>query len=344
MKSSFLKVFLGVTAAASIFLAACGDDSSGGLPTVPASNAAESSSSADMPPSSADPLSQANLAESSSSVTVNPESSGSVDSSPSGTGYVAGTLEEEIAKDAPFVAASAANGTLLPLAEVLASLQPTERVIFVIRHARRGSSSGREVTLHNTGVIQSRDLGTAIAAVNPTEPIFYAHSGYVRTEQTAKMVFAGRGGDTTQFVSTVVGKLAGGGYVKNDSLLALHAEEDFATNQLKTFARWIYEGAYEDAFNDLTETSVAFLTQHILPAFPPEYRIGIMVSHDMTIAPLAAYCTNKAVNFKAHENLAQWLGYLQGLAIIISPDGSRRYVPVNGLYGQYAYLDGASQS
>ena len=356
MKKIFSNSILGFAvsalAASAIFLSACGDDGSGGLPSAPASSAGDTPASSVVAPASSDPpASQATdpqVSSSSEAVTPPESSAGTGEDNPpesaaSGDGYQAGTLEEEIAKDAPFVAASAANATLIPVAEVLASVQPTERVIFVIRHARRGSSSGHEVPLHNTGVLQSQELGAAIAAVNPTEPIFYAHSGYVRTEQTAKNIFVGRGGDSTQFVSNVVKKLAGGGYVKDDSLVSLHAAEDFETNQLQTFASWMYKDLYLDAFNDLTQTSVAFLTQHILPSFPSEYRIGIMISHDMTVAPLVAYCTNKAVDFKAYEDLKKWLGYLQGLAIIISADGSRRYIPVNGLYGQYAYLDGVNQ-
>lgn len=338
MKKSFLMTAFGCAMAA-MLLSACGDDSSAALPSAPASSAVEPTSSAEPPASSE----QGTEVASSSSVAseVPPESSAEVEVPPQGGGYTPGTLEEEIAKDAPFVEASAANGTLIPVAELLASLQPTDRVLFVIRHARRGSKTGREAPLHDTGVNQAQSLGAAIAAVNATDPIFYAHSGYVRTEQTAMNIFAGRGGDTTQFTSTVVSKLAGGGYVKNDSLLDLHAQEDFGKNQLKVFASWMYQGLYTDTFNDLTETSVTFLSQYILPAFPPEYRIGIMISHDMTIAPLLAYCTKLAVNFKAYENLDYWLGYVQGLAIVIAPDGSRKYYPVNGLYGDYAYLDGA---
>lgn len=353
MKNKFLKFALGC-AAASLFLTACGDESSGGLPVVPSSaadptmsSAVPTNSSAVEPTSSATtPASQGtDPLESSSSVALPPESSETVtppESSPAGTGYTPGTLEEEIAKDAPFVEASSANGTLIPVADMLASIQPTDRVIFVLRHARRGSGTGRDVKLHNTGVNQAQSLGAAIAAVNPIEPIFYAHSDFVRTQSTAENIFVGRGGDATQFTSTVVQKLAGGGYVKNDSLLALHAEEDFETNQLQTFASWMYKGLYTDAFNDLTETSVALLTQHILPAFPPEYRIGIMISHDMVVAPLTAYLTKLAVDFKAYESLKQWCGFVQGVAIVIAEDGSRTYYPVNGLYGDYAYLDGNS--
>lgn len=341
MKKSFLKTALGCAVAA-LLLSACGDDNSGALPSAPASSAVEPASSAVAPASSETPVSQGTEV-SSSSTELPPESSATTpESAPSGEGYVAGTLEEEIAKDAPFVEASSANGTLIPVADLLASLQPTDRVIFVLRHARRGSRTDREAPLHATGENQAQSLGAAIAAVNATDPIFYAHSDYVRTRSTAMNIFVGRGGgDTTQFVSTVVSKLAGGGYVKNDSLLSLHAEEDFGKNQLKVFSSWMYLGEYTDTFNDLTETSVTFLTKYILPAFPPEYRIGIMISHDMTIAPLVAYCTKLAVNFKAYENLDYWLGYVQGLAIVIAPDGSRKYYPVNGLYGDYAYLDGA---
>ena len=223
-------------------------------------------------------------------------------------------------------------------------MQPTERVIFVLRHARRGTTTDRETPLHNpTGIDQCMTLGSMIGAVNATDPIFFAHSDFLRTRQTAMYIYAGRGGDTTQFTSTVVQKLAGGGYVKNDSLLDFYAERDFATNQLKLFASWMYKGEYTDTFNDLTETSVTLLTQHILPAFPPEYRIGIMISHDMVVAPLTAYLTKLAVDFKAYESLTKWLGYVQGVAIIIAADGSRRYVPVNGLYGQYADFDGVKK-
>lgn len=343
MKTPFLKVLLGC-AVATMFLTACGDDGSNGLPSAPQSSAegaVTTSSDSSVPSSSGDaPVSQATDPQSSSAV-VAPESSAEVEEPPQGGGYTPGTLEEEIAKDAPFVEASAANGTLIPVADLLATLQPTDRVIFVLRHARRGSRTDREAPLHATGVNQAQSLGAAIAAVNATDPIFYAHSDYVRTRSTALNIFVGRGGDSTQFQSTIVGKLAGGGYVKDSELLSQHAEEDFDKNQLKVFSSWMYQGLYTDTFNDLTETSVTFLSQYILPAFPPEYRIGIMISHDMTIAPLVAYCTKLAVNFKAYENLDYWLGYVQGLAIVIAADGSRRYYPVNGLYGDYAYLDGA---
>lgn len=340
MKIPYSKIFGCLAIVSGVFLAACGDDSSTGLePVAPAT----SSETPDSPLSSAvaPASSQSVDPVSSSSVEVPPASSAtepasSADVQPSGDNYVAGTLEEEIAKDAPFVAASAANGVLLPMDQVYLGLQPTERAIFVLRHARRGSSSAKTTPLHATGVNQSQSLGAMIA---DGTPIFYAHSDYVRTRQTAMNIFAGRGGDTTQFVSTIVPKLAGGGYVKDSDLISQYAEADFDKNQLKVYGSWIYEGKYADAYNDLTETSVAFLTQHILPAFPKEYRVGIMISHDMTLAPLIAYCTNKAVNFKAHEDLSQWLGFLQGLAIIIDAEGNRRYVPVNGLYGDYAYLD-----
>ena len=346
MKKSFQKFILGFAIAAAILFSACDSGNSNGLsPVGPDSSAGNQTLSSSVPTSSAvAPESQgANPEVSSSSIAVTPESSTTVPgSSASNEGYQAGTLEEEIAKDAAFVEASSANGTLIPVADLLASLQSTDRVIFVLRHARRGSGTGRETQLHMTGKDQAASLGAAIACVNMTDPIFYAHSDFVRTRQTALFIYAGRGGDTTQFVSTIVPKLAGGGYVKNDSLLALHAEEDFATNQLQTFASWMYKGLYTDAFNDLTETSVALLTQHILPAFPPEYRIGIMISHDMVVAPLTAYCTKLAVDFKAYESLKQWCGFAQGLAIVIAADGSRTYYPVNGLYGEYAYLDGNS--
>ena len=68
-----------------------------------------------------------------------------------------------------------------------------------------------------------------------------------------------------------------------------------------------------------------------------------MISHDMVVAPLTAYLTKLAVDFKAYEDLGQWCGYVQGVAIIIAADGSRRYIPVDGLYGQYAHYNGTNK-
>ena len=167
MKKSFQRIIPGFAIAAAIFFSACDNGNSNSLsPITPESSADNPSLSSTVPTSSTVPASQVGPEVSSSSGAIQPTSSVTIPgSSASNDGYQAGTLEEEIAKDAAFVEASSANGELIPVVDLLASLKPTDRVIFVLRHARRGSGTGRETQLHDTGKDQSASLGAAIATV-----------------------------------------------------------------------------------------------------------------------------------------------------------------------------------
>ena len=59
-------------------------------------------------------------------------------------------------------------------------------------------------------------------------------------------------------------------------------------------------------------------------------RVNIMCTHDYLVVPLLAYVTDGHANVRYYEKW-RWVNYLSGVAMIISADGSVRYVPVKGL-------------
>jgi hypothetical protein len=59
-------------------------------------------------------------------------------------------------------------------------------------------------------------------------------------------------------------------------------------------------------------------------------RVNFLVTHDYLVVPLLAYVTNGHANVRFYEKW-KWVNYMAGVAMIISADGSVRYIPVKGL-------------
>ena len=59
-------------------------------------------------------------------------------------------------------------------------------------------------------------------------------------------------------------------------------------------------------------------------------RVNVMCTHDYLVVPLLAYTTDGHANVRYFEKY-RWVNYMAGVAMIISADGSVRYIPVKGL-------------
>lgn len=338
MKLSKKRILTCIAAASIPLFFACSDDKPSSPdvvgPDVPSSSAATLPESTDSQPdlssssiegaviieSSAaqDPL----TIESSSATEVVPESSSALFREPT---------EEEIAQERIFTAASATN-EFRDLPTVYKELDPTDKVAFVIRHAQREKSTGVESQLTEKGIEQSKTLGTYLVS---EEPFSYGSTGFVRTRATAQYISEGRGQEFPEPI--VLPELVASTYIasqeKFDELKSAAGYDDEAF----MYSRWSIDGDFTEAFNDFEKTGVQIITQAILPRMSTENRVNIFISHDMFIGPLVAYCTNREMKIlrkhaKASEGCTNctWISYLQGIAIIVKADGTRKYVPVSG--------------
>ena len=333
------KRFLTCIAAASIPLFfACSDDK----PTSPASdnNDTVSSSSDVLPVSSAILPDQSSSSiegtviiesssseeqqglESSSSEEIVPESSSARFREPT---------EEEIAQERIFTANSATT-EFQDLPSVYKSLDPTDKVAFVIRHAQREKSTGVESQLTEKGIEQSKTLGTYLVS---EENFSYGSTGFVRTRATAQYISEGRGQEFPEPI--VLPELVASTYIasqeKFDELKSAAGYDDEAF----MYSQWAFDGDFTEAFNDFEKTGVQIITQAILPRMSTENRVNIFISHDMFIGPLIAFCTNKEMKIlRKHAKQTEgctnctWISYLQGIAIVVKADGTRKYIPVSG--------------
>ena len=207
------------------------------------------------------------------------------------------------------------------IADVLATVAPGEKVIFILRHGERTDDTGKNGHLTDNGKKQSQSVGAKLKG----ESISFANSTYTRSKETAENFATGAG---LTFAENTIEELDGAWFVKDDSRLENYKSSD-GGGWVVTSA-YAYQGKYSDAFYDLDKRGEEFINTVVMPRFADINRIGVWISHDMLVVPLAVYATSKKVNLRYFDT-KQWINYLAGVAIILDSNGIARYVPVKGL-------------
>lgn len=355
------RIYLSLAFAAATLLSACGDDSSSS-PTsgnpAPASSAAaapgenlpgdpnagtnpDQGGSEQTPASSASQADAPGATEGASAPTVSadsvvlkaePVSSGSAyvcESTPltlvsgmdiSCDGAYIGQYREDT--DATPYDPAAAYTDFVSISKVLASVQPGEKVVFLIRHADRYSTA-KGGLLTGLGEYQAIEVGKKLASEATPN---YFHSEVLRTEQTAHKIAQGRG--QAEINHTVLPELNGDWFIKDNDKLNAYGEA--STGTYEVIADWAYNGVDADAFYDFETAGKKFVDDVVVGKMAAQGDFSIAVSHDQFIVPLLVYLTNRQIDLKKYEN-GRWLHFLAGVAFIIKPDGSVKFVPVKGL-------------
>ncbi len=210
------------------------------------------------------------------------------------------------------------------ISNVYANLQPSEKVVFIIRHSERTSSTGKSGHLTENGIKYAQELGARLAAVNK-EDFYFGHSGYTRTQETCDNIAKGKG--QTNYQLQELTTLDGGWYVKDSKKVESYSGSD--GGGWAVYAKYAFTGAYSDAFYDLKSRSEQLISE-IKGNLGNMKRVNILCTHDYLLVPLLAYVTEGHANLRYYKN-KRWLNYMAGVAMIISSDGKVRYIPVRGL-------------
>lgn len=291
------------------------------------------------------------VAESSNS--VDPESSSDVFLASSASGSLAdfsllpppnadGTYplvvsDEEVAKDLVYVTASADTG-FQSVESVYKNLATDEKVVFVLRHARRSNDTSREGKLNAAGIAMSKKLGTMLAG---EEKFSYGHTGFVRSKETGMYIAEGRG-EVYPEDALELPQLLDGWYMKDEDKFN---EYQAILDWRQVYSCWSYQdlyqdqvymdscgtepNMYQDAFYDLSKRSVQVISQVIVPNMSKTNRVNIFISHDRFLGPLMVYASNKQnLRLRFYET-GEWTFYLWGVAIIVKNNGDRKYILVD---------------
>lgn len=206
--------------------------------------------------------------------------------------------------------------------DVYNGLAPGEKVIFILRHAKRTDDTGKKGHLTDDGKKQSQSVGEKFKGEN----IYFANSTYTRSYETCENIAKGAGVELG--VPDTIAVLDGEWYVKDESKFESYKNSDGGGwNVVSAYA---YKEIYADAFYDFKSKSEEFMETVVKPGFAKVSRVGIWISHDVLVAPITVFGTDKKVNLRYFDT-KQWVNYLAGLAIIMDVQGNLRYVPVKGL-------------
>lgn len=227
----------------------------------------------------------------------------------------------------PFDPNAAAYTNFVGIQKIFAALQPTDKAVFILRHADR-TSTAEGGLLTGLGYQQAIAVGKKIAS---TEEVKFWHSEIERTQQTCMGIAQGRGQTTISHIA--LADLNGSWFEKDNAKIE---EYKTTTNNYDVISRWAYNDyldpsvTFDEGFYDLMERGAQFMNEIILAQVAPQSRISVVVSHDQMLYPLTVFATNRLMEMKHHEDMS-WLNFLAGVAVIIHADGSIKYVPVMGL-------------
>ena len=210
------------------------------------------------------------------------------------------------------------------LVEVYANLKPEEKAVFIIRHSERTDDTSPTGHLTDNGKIYARKLGERLAAV-AKEDFYYGYSGYTRTHETCEEIALGKG--QQGYALNELPYLQGNWYAMDEDKVS-----DYATTEggWGLFSKYAFAGEFSDAFYDLKTRSEQLINDEILANMANMKRVSILCSHDFLVVPFLAYVTDGHANVRYYEK-GRWINYMGGVAMIIAPDGSIRYIPVKGL-------------
>jgi len=225
-----------------------------------------------------------------------------------------------------FYAAQSAVKAFTPLVDVVNGLAADEKLVLVIRHAERNSDSAATDPLNENGMAQALELGRSLAGV---ADFYCASSPSVRAQQTCNLVAKGRGDADT--LADSVSLLGGYWYVK-DSIAYAKAKKDNG-GSWKVISKWAYENAYPDVFYEFAPRCTEWIEDVILPTFEEAgSRVALFVSHDLLLVPQVIYISSGNIDLRYYKSSSnRWLNYLAGMAIVLRPDGTRKFYAVRGL-------------
>lgn len=223
------------------------------------------------------------------------------------------------------------------IGDVYKAVPATSKLVFVLRHAEREKSTKQESKLTETGVMQAQSVGAKLAGGD--ESFYYSSTDFIRTRETCNNIAIGRG--ETSYETVTWDGINGDYFLKVPSdtfdLWADRAGKD----SWSVISMWAYNvqdvpakvaAVIPVAFYDLMSRGDQFVHEVVLANLPNWKRVSILATHDVLVAPLIIYASDRAVNFRFYDySIGRWANYLSGVAVIVDENNSPSILPVRGI-------------
>ena len=208
------------------------------------------------------------------------------------------------------------------IVDVFNDVGSTERVIFITRHAKRGSGTGSTGDLVDEGVSQCETVGAKLTS-NANVPLGMAYLGSTdtyRTKHTTWSVAKARGETVPESYLSIDTSLDGDGNPLQASIF------NIGTTDWNAIGTWCQDDANWDSIQSVGRKVIDGVVQAVVSA---NARFAWLTDHDNFIAPLVTYVSNRSIVYSG----SSWVNFLSGVAVIVHPNGGYEAYPVDSGYG-----------
>ncbi len=290
------------------------------------------------------------VAESSSSIEDVAESSSSIEdvaeSSSSETEISSSSEVVEVPLSDECIALRSTYDQFPQVTEILDCVRPSEKVVFVLRHAARDRNATNENDgLNDEGRAQSIELGQQL---KDAEDIYFMYTDVHRTMETVLKIAEGKGQEFSESSVPFKAKVAEDHEENNDLKDGYLIKNKDKYNECRNKFSWSWSAfshyAYEDdvyqecldAFYDIDDRIQEFVDTYF--TYERMHNITIAISHDKVMVPMAIAASQRQVDlrFHKHENdFNYWINYLTGIAIIVDKDDNVTLLPATAVEDAY---------
>lgn len=226
---------------------------------------------------------------------------------------------------------------------VYQSLEPDDRVVFLMRHSERPSDTSSAAELTDAGKEYALAVGESMqGGIAQVNDVIYGSTSTMRTRQTAQYFAMGRG-DTD--------------YTTLDSIDLTHKDNIAGSLFTNSVTSWPLVSKYSINYDSLSESDKAKfndkdtvalqLISDLYDALGTK-KMGVFVSHDFLMVPIAGWVSQSQVDLEFNDSGKQnWIAYMAGVAIvwraehtyvtpiysIVRPEGTNGYKGIMHGYG-----------
>ncbi len=198
--------------------------------------------------------------------------------------------------------------------DIYATVEPTDRIIYLVRHSKRGKDYSSTGGLTENGKLWAKQVGEHYVGGIAGDRTFYASTSVTRCKETSYHIALGRK-DTLTSINDVYNPVAviDGSYIVGSTSGMSNVCKYYDNNASSVGTK------ATEIINTLCEMTVG-------------KKFSWFTSHDNLTIPLVEWVSNKGIDFVYNET---WINFMSGVAIIVHKDKTWEVYPVRNLEDGY---------
>ncbi len=199
--------------------------------------------------------------------------------------------------------------------DIYASVKPTDRIIYLVRHSKRGKDYSSTGGLTANGKLWARQVGEHYVGGIAGNKTYYGSTSVVRCIETSYYVAMGRNDSTITSTNDIHNPVE---EIESSYIVG-------SASGMSTICSYYSNNA------DRVETKGTELI-NILCEMTAGKKFSWFTSHDYLTIPLVEWVSNKKIDF---VNNKTWINFMSGVAIIVHKDKTWEVYPVRNLEDGY---------